>query len=175
MKESANVKVGETIKLKTEIVPKDATDKTIVWSSDDPTIAVVTQSGVVKGIKTGYTVIRAFATDGSGTEAVCSVDVTKPAKVKISANEISLKASDVMKKDQTIKADKAFAITKTTGDVTYIKTKGNKKIVVSKNGKITVRKGLKKGTYKITVKVNASGDMNYRKTSKTVTVAIVLK
>lgn len=45
-----------------------------------------------------------------------------------------------------------------TGTLTYKKYSGNKKIVInSKNGIVTVKKKLKRGTYKVTVKVMASG------------------
>ena len=40
------------------------------------------------------------------------------------------------------------------------------------NGKMTVKKGLKKGTYKVNVKVKAAGSRNYKKAVTTVTVTI---
>ena len=42
-------------------------------------------------------------------------------------------------------------------------------------GKVTVKKGLKKGTYKIKVKVSAAGDNNYKSGNKTVTLTIKVK
>ena len=41
------------------------------------------------------------------------------------------------------------------------------------NGKVTVKKGLKKGTYK--VKVKAAGNKNYKAATKTVTFKIKVK
>ena len=42
--------------------------------------------------------------------------------------------------------------------MTYKKVKGSRKITINaKTGKVTVRKGLKKGTYKVKVKVTAAG------------------
>ena len=38
---------------------------------------------------------------------------------------------------------------------------GGKKIVIAKNGKVTVKKGLKKGTYKVKVKVTKAGNNAY--------------
>ena len=46
----------------------------------------------------------------------------------------------------------------------------NKKIKVSKSGKVTVKKGIKKGTYKITVKAAKKG--GYLATKKTVKIKI---
>ena len=47
--------------------------------------------------------------------------------------------------------------------------------VNTKNGKITVPKGTKKGTYKIKVKVTAAGNDSYNKLTKTVTATIKVK
>ena len=44
-----------------------------------------------------------------------------------------------------------------------------------KTGKVTVKKGLKKGTYPVKVKVTAAGNANYNKAAKTVTCKVVVK
>ena len=55
-----------------------------------------------------------------------------------------------------------------------LQKKGNKKIVINKkSGKVTVKKGLKKGKYKVTVAVKATGNANYK--AKTVKVAFTVK
>ncbi len=43
------------------------------------------------------------------------------------------------------------------------------------NGKVTVKKGLKKGIYKIKVTITAAGNSIYRKASRTVTYKIKVK
>jgi hypothetical protein len=47
--------------------------------------------------------------------------------------------------------------------------------VSRKSGKITVRKGLRRGTYKVKVKVAAPGDANHLPKSKTVTIKIKVR
>ena len=42
-------------------------------------------------------------------------------------------------------------------------------------GKVTVKKKLKKGTYKIKVKVTAAGNSNYKALTRTVTFKIKVK
>ena len=59
--------------------------------------------------------------------------------------------------------------------MTYGKKSGNKKIIVSKAGKVTVKKGLKKGTYKVKVNVTAAGDANHNAVTKLATVIIRVK
>ena len=60
------------------------------------------------------------------------------------------------------------------GTKAYAKASGNKKITIAKKtGKVTVRKGLKKGTYKVKIKVKAAGTGNYKPSAwKTVTLKI---
>ena len=71
---------------------------------------------------------------------------------------------------------KAFAVKNAEGKVTYKKLKGNSKIRVNKKGKVTVKKGLKKGkTYSVKVKVTAAGNTNYKEKSKKVTLKIKIK
>ena len=66
---------------------------------------------------------------------------------------------------------------KGVGSLTFKKVKGNKKIKVNKKtGKITIKKGLKKGTYKVKMKIRAKGNKNYKASSyKTVTFKIKVK
>ena len=88
---------------------------------------------------------------------------------------VTVKLAKITKKNQTIAAKKAFAVSKAQGKVTYKKASGNKKIAVAKNGRLTVKKGLKKGKYKVKVKVTAAGSTTCKAATKTVTVTIIVK
>ena len=87
----------------------------------------------------------------------------------------TVKYSTLKKKNVTIAAKNAFTVANNKGKVTYKKSKGNKKITVSSAGKITVKKGLKKGTYTLKVKVTAAGTTTYKAKTKTVSVKIKVK
>ncbi len=50
------------------------TNAPLIWSSDDPDVAAVTQSGVVIGVKAGRTTVRVRTSDGTAS-AECSVQV----------------------------------------------------------------------------------------------------
>lgn len=67
--EVAEVKVGETITLKAEVLPADATNKTVTWTSSDTTIATV-KEGKVTGEKEGSVKITASAGEKSATVEV---------------------------------------------------------------------------------------------------------
>jgi hypothetical protein len=91
--------------------------------------------------------------------------ITKAANpLTVSPSEKTLKASDCKKKAQTLTID----VKKAEGMVSY-KSSNSKYITVSK-GKVTVKKGTPKGTYKITV--TAMGSKNYKSGSKTVTITV---
>ncbi|MBQ8078018.1 MAG: hypothetical protein IJ235_06520, partial [Eubacterium sp.] len=87
----------------------------------------------------------------------------------------TVKFANLKKKNQTVTQKNAFTVSKAQGKVTYKKASGNGKITVNSAGKFTVKKGLKKGTYKIKVKVTAAGNTTYKAVTKTVTVTIKVK
>ena len=92
--------------------------------------------------------------------------------MSVKGKTVSLKAANVRKKNQTISAKKAVTVKNSQGRVTYKRLSGNKKIKVASNGKITVGKGLKKGTYKVKIQVKAAGNKNYKSRTKNVYVKI---
>ena len=94
--------------------------------------------------------------------------------VKAKTAKVSYKS--LSKKAQTLKVGKVLTVSKKQGTVTYAKSSGNKNITINKTtGKVTVKKGLKKGTYSIKVKVTAAGNANYKKLTKTVTLKVQVK
>ena len=62
------------------------------------------------------------------------------------------------------------------GKLTYDKVRGTNKIKVSKtNGKITLKRGLKKGKYIIRIRVKAAGTNDFDVATKTIKVKIKVK
>jgi len=106
--------------------------------------------------------------------AVPIVKASNPMTVK--AHSKSVKAKKVQKKKRTV--SNAIVVSNAQGKVTYTKVKkgsSSKLTIGKKSGKITVKKGTKKGTYKIRVKVKAAGNAYYKSKTKTVTVKIRVK
>ena len=66
------INVGDEVLLVAEVKPRDATDKTVEWSSADPSVAVVNQSGLLVGVSEGETTIFAIA---GGVACECKVTV----------------------------------------------------------------------------------------------------
>ncbi len=73
-KTSASVKKDGTIKLTAIFAPADATNQNVTWSSDNESVATVSD-GVVTGVATGSAQITATTVDG-GYKASCTVTVT---------------------------------------------------------------------------------------------------
>lgn len=112
-----------------------------------------------------------FFSDAKGTKEIKKNSwVVAKSKMTVKAKKLTVKAE---KKKTVFKKSKAFTVKKAPGKVTFKKTKGNKKIIVAKNGKVTVKKGLKKNkTYKVKVKVTSAKTKKYAKITKTVTLTI---
>lgn len=64
---------GTIAQLKAIVGPRDATDKTVFWSSDNPAVAIINQEGMVEALNLG--VANITATSG-GKFAKCSVSVS---------------------------------------------------------------------------------------------------
>ncbi|WP_406533692.1 hypothetical protein [Methanobrevibacter sp.] len=161
-----NAKVQKpTVTLTNGAVLKEGVDYTLKWSASPKNVGtytvIVTGIGAYKGT----------------TKATFKINkAANPLKVK--AKTAKVKLSKLEKKAQKLKVTKVVKFTKKgQGTLTYKKVKGNKKITINKKtGKVTVAKGLKKGTYKVKVKIKAKGNANYKaSTFKTVTFKIVIK
>ena len=72
-KTSITLKVGETSKLNATVLPANATNKNVSWSSNNNAVATVT-NGTVKAVNVGETTIT--VTTSNGQTAKCQVKVT---------------------------------------------------------------------------------------------------
>jgi len=84
--------VGESVQLKVNIVPEDASDKTVVWSSTASQVATVDEKGCVLAVSAGEASITAKANDG-GIQATCAIRVKRNevTSVSISKEKLTLK------------------------------------------------------------------------------------
>ena len=119
----------------------------------------------------------------SGKDNYCD-SISKKFKITKAANPLTVKGKTatvkyrkVKKETQTLKVSKVLQfIQKGQGTLTYKKQPGNKKITTAKkSGNVTVKKGLKKDTYKIKVQIKAAGNANYKEKTKIVTFKVIVK
>ena len=70
--------IGNTFTLTATVLPADASDKSVTWTSNKETVATVDTNGKVTAVSKGTATIKAEANDGSGKYAICFVTVNKP-------------------------------------------------------------------------------------------------
>lgn len=89
--ETIEMEIGETKKLNATILPSNATDKSIRWTSANPSVATVSQEGDVSAVSDGTSSITASCGGKTGT---CSVTVKKGvidvSGIQLDKNEVSL-------------------------------------------------------------------------------------
>ena len=146
-------------------------------------------AGPVTGIKAGAYKLEVCMKGDYKAGVACTVQyqickAAKPLVVKGKAKPVVVKYSKLRRKSQTLAAGKVLTFAKKLNDKkTYSLasakkgTKSYKKFfkIDPKNGKVTVKKGLKRGTYKVTVRVRAAGDSCYKPVTKAVSFKIRVK
>jgi uncharacterized protein YjdB len=74
-KNSTSIVAGNTEQLVATVIPVNATNQNVSWSSSDATVASVSSDGIVTALQAGTTNITVTTQDGDFT-AVCGVTVT---------------------------------------------------------------------------------------------------
>ena len=72
---SETLVVGKKLQLTATVLPTDATNQQITWTSSQPSVATVDENGLVKALAAGTTEITATAADGSGKSGKCTITV----------------------------------------------------------------------------------------------------
>ena len=72
---SAEMTDGNTMQLTATVLPSNATNKTVTWSTSNSSVATVSNNGLVTALAPGSVTITAMTTDGSNLSASCDVTV----------------------------------------------------------------------------------------------------
>ena len=91
IRKTLSLKPGASSTLKVTFTPSETTEKTVVWSSEDESIARVTETGKVIAGASGTATVTAKAANGA--TAACTVTV---AKQTVKATDITLSASRIV-------------------------------------------------------------------------------
>ncbi len=125
---------GETVQLTATVSPSDATYNTVNWSSINSSIATVSSTGLVTGIKTGSTIITAIA-EGNKSVSIPVFVASPVTAISVSPTIDSIDIGETMQLTATItpsdatnksvnwsSSDTLVATVSSTGLVTGIKT-----------------------------------------------------
>lgn len=83
-----NLEIGKTLKLTATIIPSNATNKQLIWSSSDTSVAVVDMNGVVYPIKVGIAVISVSTPDNLH-KAYCAVNVIQVQNIAVTGVKLN--------------------------------------------------------------------------------------
>ena len=115
--------------------------------------------------------LKKISNDTGDTEKPAVKQKNPTIRTKVSSKTFTV--SLLKKKSQSFTMG---ASVNSKGKLSYKKTSGSSGISVnSKTGKITVKKGMKKGNYKIKVQIKAAAKGNYKAGTKTVTIIVKVK
>ena len=136
---TANLIKGESLTLTAIVVPDDATDKTVTWSTSDENIAAVDANGVVTAISAGTATITAMAGD---KVALCQVTVENIAVsgITLSQSAESLLKGEVLTLTATVVPADAFdkTVTWSTSDERIAAVDGNGVVTAVAEGTATI-------------------------------------
>lgn len=156
-----NMVVGRSTKLVATISPRNATYRTVKWTSSDPNTARVLSDGTITALKSGMVMVTASSKDSGGAKtATCYITI----KESVSANSVTITSKNLIMVvgERPVTMTAALAPFNSTD---YIKWESDNRQVASINsstGTVTARMP---GNATITA-VSASGKMD----STTITV-----
>ena len=132
-KTEATLERQSTLQLTATVLPEDCWNNTVIWTSDNESVAIVDGDGLVTAVGIGEANITATAADGSGITATCKVTVTPKlvTSVTLDQSELTIEKTYTAQLSATITPDDADNRTVTwTSDNEEVAT-------VDENGQVT--------------------------------------
>ncbi len=152
---------GESSMLTPTITPDNATNKSVTWTSSDPTIASVDENGIVKAIKEGTATITAKTNDG-GFTATCTVTVNKGTQkvtgITLTPTTNTIKPGDSFVITPTVTPSDAAdkSVTWSSNDSSIARVDSTGKVTALKAGTVTITATTNDGGYKATCTVTVA-------------------
>ena len=145
---SPRVAVGSTYQLVATVLPSGASNKAVTWTSATPTVATVSTSGLVTGVRTGTARITVRTVDGGFTAVSTATVVVAVRGVTLNRSTLALRRNATSTLNATVAPSNAA-----TKNVTW--TSSNTTIAtVGSNGVVTARRA---GSCVITVRTTDGG------------------
>jgi len=128
VKKEIYLDLNDTTKAKYEILPKNATNKNVTWTSSDNEIVVIESDGTIKPLKTGEVTLTVETEDGSFKD-------TAIVYVQVLVQSVSVKDDDIyIKPGKEIKLDYEITPSNATDKKLKWKSSNEKVATVDQNG-----------------------------------------
>ena len=156
---SLEIARGDSYTLQATVLPEDAVNKTVTWSSSNRNVATVDSNGKVTGVKAGTATITAKAGDKTAT---CEVTVIIPVtSITLNLTSKTLRQNETVKLTATVKpTDATYKDVTWTSDnpqVASVSSDGTVTAVSEGTATISAKAGDQTATCVITVSNAASG------------------
>ena len=148
---SVSLEINETVTLLATILPETATNKEVVWTSSDESIATV-EKGIVTALKVGVATITATTTDGTDLSSSCEVTV-----MPTIAKSITLDNTSVMLEINETVTLLATILPETATNKEVVWTSSDESVATVEKGVVTA---LKVGVATITATTTDGTDLN---------------
>ncbi len=176
--QSATLKVGENFNIEYTVIPEDATDKTITWTSDKPAIASVDADGKVTALAIGEAIITA-ACDGLTQTCIVTVEPVPATEIKIDPSSATMKVGETLTISYTVlpedATDKSVVWTSSNSNVASVDENGNVTALELGTTTITATCGNATATCTITVVATPAESITLDPTFASMKVADHLK
>ena len=124
--EDVLLEVGQATTLTATVLPANAANKSITWSSLNADVATVTaQTGTVTGVKPGTATIRAAANDGSGVAANRDVVVMLVPELNVSPTSYHFPANGGTSSEITVTSNLTWTVSHIASWLTTSRSSGN--------------------------------------------------
>lgn len=129
-KTEAVLELGDAVTLTARVVPADADDRSVSWTSSDTEVVTVDGNGKVSAVGKGSATVTAETADG-GFTAACAVTV------RVSASGISLDEGElIMNRGEQYVLGVSVSPENADGEVTF-ESKDTSVVTVDENGTVT--------------------------------------
>ena len=133
---AAELNEGETLQLAATVLPENATDKSVTWTSSDEAVATVNNNGLVTAVAPGTATITATTNDGSNLSANCVVNVPQPTVIQdvIELNEKAFRLQLTQTRQVAVVTEGVGNVTWSSSDATIASVDANGVVTAHKNG-----------------------------------------
>jgi len=157
---SVSLRPAQTSQITAIVLPSNAPDKTVTWSTSRPTVATVNSSGLIQAVANGTATITATTQSGNKTATVNVTVTTLVTSVRVNVTSVTLRPNITRQITATVlpstASNKAITWSSSNTNIATVSNQGLIRGLRVGNATITVRTQDGNKTATVAVRVNAS-------------------